>query len=198
MDKIQSWKKEEEPHWGGMRNPRKISREMPGYRLAGHRLCQVLQVHLKEHPDVAEACFQAIGSLEEDMGPTAAQQEEMAKLLMENFQEMPTDTETGLHTRLRPGLIWTLARAAGDPEADEIYDWLTQGAPAGLSPSAGSRQHLSEDLAQGETEMELPDPERHHNYSSVDGDEMAEPEIQRLIATGFVEMRGNLEEFIKS
>jgi len=33
--------------WEAMRNPKKISRELPGYRVAGHKVYQVLQQHLQ-------------------------------------------------------------------------------------------------------------------------------------------------------
>ena len=69
VDKIQSWKKEEEPHWGGMRNPRKISREMPGYRLAGHRLCQVLKRTWKNTQKWRRPAFRPLGVLKRIWAP---------------------------------------------------------------------------------------------------------------------------------
>lgn len=41
----------------------------------------------------------------------------------------------------------------------------------------------------------MPDPISHSNYSSVDGDDMAAPEIERLISTVFVKAFGDLPQF---
>ena len=87
-----------------------------------------------------------------------------------------------------------LARAAGDPDADEIHDWLTQGNPAYRAPDPGNifpRDATPLD----EPEIELPDPISHSNYSSVDGDDMAAPEIERLISTVFIKAFGDLQQF---
>ena len=189
---------EECQYWGGMRRPLKIVRELPGYRVAGHKLCQLLQQHLQQQPELLQRCLGSIGLDSEDAGPTAEQLNEVADKINQLYEDVPKDGRSGLRTQLRAELLWKIARAFGDPDADAIHEWLTEGAPAGISrpiedpgnifPPDGGEQQL-------ETLVEIPDPARHVNYSSVDGDPDAEPEVQRLIATGFVQTCQTLKEF---
>lgn len=104
--------------WGGMRNPKKISRELPGYRVAGHKVYQVLQQHLQEHPGLESICLQAIGSQDEEAGPIEAQQEQVAKRLKEAFADHPQSNQIGLHTKLRADIYcgcWRGPRATQMP-----------------------------------------------------------------------------------
>lgn len=48
--------------------------------------------------------------------------------MMETFCEDQQKTAVALDTELQAGLLWRLGRCAGDPDSDETYAWLTQGA----------------------------------------------------------------------
>lgn len=94
-----------------------------------------------------------------------------------------------MDTELQAGLLWRLGRAAGDPDADDMYCWLTQGAPAGIEVKIEDAARIFP-ASRGDEEPEMAadysDPWEHTNYSSVDEDPHAAPEVERLIATGFV------------
>ena len=103
-----------------------------------------------------------------------------------------------LDTKLDAGLLWAMGRTMGDPDTDAIYHWLTEGAPAGIEvPITEDGKIFPPDSVADSTDsqVELPDPLAHTNYSSVDGDESAVPEVTRLINTGFVKSFEDLLEF---
>ena len=181
-------------HWGGMRNPKKISRERPGYRSGIH---QLLQRCLDEQPNLESTCLQAIGSEDDGAGPSTTELDGVAELLHAALDGIQCENEGGLHTKLRATLIWKVARYLGDPDADEIHRWLTQGAPAGISEQIYDPGEVfpPEDCDRTEVALEHTDPWQHSNYSSVDADEMSAPEIERLIATGFVKAYESYDKF---
>ena len=78
----------------------------------------------------------------------------------------------------------------GDPDTDAIYQWLMEGAPAGIEVAIDDPGGIFPpdiiSITEETDDLDLPDPRQHHNYSSVDGDEEADPEVRRLINTGFV------------
>ena len=184
-------------HWGGMRNPKKISREQAGYRARGHGIHQILQGYLDEHPELEQKCLQAIGSEEAEAGPEKAELDQVADALRGALGYTQCDGVQGLHTQLRAALIWKVARHLGDPDADEIYKWLTQGAPAGISEIIQDPGEVfpPDGVEKTEEVAYLADPWQHSNYSSVDADDMATPEVDRLIATGFVKAMKDYGQF---
>ena len=183
--------------WGGMRRPSKISKQQPTYRKSGHRIWLALIGHLQKHPELQQRCLDAIGSEAVDAGPTTAELDETADMLEDLCGGPDPHDKPGLHTMLRAGLLRRLAQLVGDPDADVMYSWLTEGAPAGISKQIedpGSIFPKSDDYDPENVEQ-LPDPHSHLNYGSVELDEAAEPEIQRLIATGFVRSFNNYKQF---
>lgn len=190
---------DEPQHLGGMRNPGKAVASIPGYREAGAKIYSVLVHALEQQPGLLQRCCDAIGSEEEDAGPTQEDLLPVRRSLNELYGELEHyKVSLALDTELQAGLIWRLSRSMGDPDADEIYRWLTEGAPAGIeqlvTDPAGIFPASHED---GETENseDLVDHERHQNYTSVDEYPMAEPEVMRLISTGFVWATESYEEF---
>ena len=184
--------------WGGMRNPKKISRELPGYRATGHQIHNLLNNFLNDNPNVQERCLQAVGNEDSAAGPEQHHLDELRMKLKTTFCQNSMEGHEGLRTKLQPDVLWVLARAAGDPDADEIYDWLTNGAPAGISREINDPGGIfpTEDDELELEEVDLPDPMKHRNYGSVDDDDMAEPEVDRLIATGFVKAFDNYNSFV--
>lgn len=105
--------------------------------------------------------------------------------------------EHGYNTMLDAELLWAMGRSFGDPGADTIHDWLTNGAPAGISrPIEDPPGNIIPPDPQGEAAelQQLPDHLEHGNYSSVDGGAAAEDEVDRLIKTGFVKEFGSHAE----
>ena len=188
---------DEEPCWGGMRKPVKISKMRPAYRRAGHQLWLTMVDYLQTHPEVQDKCLQAIGSEAEDAGPTMQELDEMACALQKFSNAPHEEDKPGMHTLLRAGLIRRLAHYFEDPDAELMYQWLTEGAPAGISMEIEDPGQIfpKSDEYEPEEMDQLPDPHSHVNYGSVELDEAAEPEIQRLIATGFVRSYDNYEQF---
>ena len=188
---------EDEQCWGGMRRPLKISKQWPAYRRAGHQLWLAMVQHLQRHPDLQEKCLQAIGSEAEDAGPSKQDLDGVAEMLQKICGMTPGEEKPGMHTLLRAGLIKKLAKFVDDPDAEMMYQWLTEGAPAGISMEIEDPAGIfpKSDEYDPEVMEQLPDPHSHENYSSVEQDEAAGPEIQRLIATGFVKSFNNYKHF---
>lgn len=187
---------EDDQHLGGMRDPSRAMRRIPGYREAGVKTFQAIMKYLDNNPEVQARCIEAIGSEDPEAGPTT---EDLAPLRQElNLLHEGGNVEVNmaLDTQLQAGLLWRIGRAFHDPDADEIYEWLTAGAPAGIEvkvkdPGGIFPVNEDEDL---EAVLQESDSSTHTNYSSVDSDETAGPEVQRLISTGFVYATKNLAE----
>ena len=86
--------------------------------------------------------------------------------------------------------------AAGDVDAKTIYEWLVEGAPAGIAQKVYDPGVFPpSDLQDPELDyFERPDESLHTNYVSVDNDPDAEPEVRRLLESNFVEVFDSLEE----
>eukprot|EP00435_Cladocopium_sp_Y103_P030056 s3225_g7.t1 len=185
----------DEQYWGGMRRPRTVLERLPGYRQAGIRVHQTLQTVLDSCPALESACLDAIGSTSADAGPSQAHLDVVRDALSKEFSEIDTSHCTpAMDSQLRADLIWQISRAMGDPDADCIYGWLVDGAPAGISLPIEDPGNIFPPDVEGAADMVphlLPDHANHHNYTSVDADDAAGPEIQRLIDTGFVKAFGS-------
>eukprot|EP00435_Cladocopium_sp_Y103_P025927 s1750_g6.t1 len=192
---------EEEPrHLGGMRNPGRAVAQIPGYREAGAKIYEFLRRTLENNEPLLQRCIGAIGSEEEDVGPTSHDLQPIRDELNNMYVDMKDyPVAMAMDTELQAGLLWRVARSAGDPDADEIYHWLTEGAPAGIERPVTDPAQVFPPRADGEALDALDyvvEPENHVNYTSVDEDPMAEPEVQRLIATGFVWATKDYQEFV--
>ena len=188
-------------HLGGMRNPGRAVRQIPGYREAGAKIYEVLRRTLEKDHQLFKRCIEAIGTDEEEVGPTTHDLQPIRDELNSMHEEMENyKVAMALDTELQAGLLWRVARAAGDPDADEIYHWLTEGAPAGIERPVTDPSNVFPPSAAEDTPEALDyvvDPDKHVNYTSVDEDPMAEPEVQRLIATGFVWATKDYHEFVR-
>ena len=179
---------EESRCWGGMRNPRKISQTLPAYRACGHEIYLCVMNYLKVNEDARNRCLKSVGSSEAEPGPTAEQIAKLRDLLLQKFpcpSEMRGQAQNSL---LQAGLLWSLARKLGDPDADTIYDWLANGAPAGISVPILDPGNIfpPDDEEVDFDNFQLPSPDKHVNYATVEDDEASAAEVDRLIQTGFV------------
>ena len=188
--RIRDRDEEDDLHLGGMRRPRSASVRIPGYRQAGIVVFRLIMAHLRGNPELLRRCLHAIGSDDPEAGPTEEQLQRFRDGIIEAFNEINTAPhKPALDSKLQAELIWRFARAAGDPDADCIHEWLTEGAPAGISmPIEDPGQIFPPDNDTNVWEDQLlPDHLNHKNYTSVDEDDAAAPEVSRLIETGFVE-----------
>ena len=181
---------EDDNYLGGMRKPRSAAARIPGYRQAGIVVYRVLMRHLRRDNDLYQKCLQSISSDAPDAGPSEEQLGPLRSELRMSLSDVDiSHCKPALDSKLQADILWQIARAAGDPDGDCIYEWLTEGAPAGISKSIEDPgrifppDHEEEIVA----EQYLPDHFNHKNYTSVDEDEAAAPEVERLINTGFVE-----------
>lgn len=183
--------------WGGMRNPKKISNSLPNYRVVGAQIYSILDKLMDSLDGLEDRCLSSIGSEDCNCGPTAEQDDAFRRALRCIQDDAPMPHEKALDTKIEANLLWKIGRAMGDPDTDIIHQWLCSGAPAGISlPIADPGCIFPADIeshGEGET-IDIPDHHGHTNYSSVDDDAAAEPEVNRLIETGFVKEFSSYED----
>lgn len=80
-----------------------------------------------------DRCLDAIGSEDETAGPTSDDLMMVRQALLQELNMDVKHTVAAKDTLLQASLIWRMAREMGDPDADTIFDWLTNGAPAGIA-----------------------------------------------------------------
>ena len=182
---------------GGMRHPRRAIDINPTLEAAGKVVFDVVSGYLRKNPDVLDACIQAVGS---DGGVSGPAEIDVAKVreLLEARLPWPEGFERGrtTSTRLHADLLLRWGVAAGDVDAKTIYEWLVEGAPAGIAQKVYDPGVFPpSDLQDPELDyFEPPDESLHTNYVSVDNDPDAEPEVRRLLESNFVKVFDSLEE----
>ena len=183
--------------WGGTRNPKKISNSLPNYRVVGAQIYSILDKLMDSLDGLEDRCLSSIGSEDCNCGPTAEQDDAVRRALHCIQDDAPMPNEKALDTKIEANLLWKIGRAMGDPDTDIIHQWLCSGAPAGISlPIADPGCIFPADIeshGEGET-IDIPDHHGHTNYSSVDDDAAAEPEVNRLIETGLVKEFSSYED----
>ena len=173
---------------GGMRHPRRALGLQPKLEQAGGLIRAALLDVLKEDPELVERCVGAVGSLDEQVGPTPEDIRRARQAIASCLPRHRDALQTAGSTKLRAELLLQWGLAANDPDASIIHNWLTSGSPAGIEvPIEDPGVFPPNDEVGPDTDyFEPPDADLHTNYSSVDGDPAAEPEVQRLFRTGFV------------
>lgn len=168
-------------YWGGMRNPRTISTCLPGYRTPGAAIYAALQKVMQERDDLMQKCLNAIGSEDADAGPNEDDRAFVRERLRQALH-VESSNKHGYDAMLDVELLWAMGRSMGDPDAGAVRDWLTNGAPAGISrPTADPGNIFPPDLQDEAADLHrLPDHLDHCNYSSVHEDDAAEEEVNRL------------------
>ena len=188
----------EDDSLGGLRQPRRAVEKVPGLRSVGRRVFQVVKSFIESDSSVLEACIGAIGSDKPDAGPSA----QLVEILRARVEaELGVEADLGDNVQrvhpLRHRLLRRWAALAEDPDAEIVGDWLAQGAPAGINmdirdPGVFPKSE-GEDFEADGVDFVWRDPSLHENYTSVDNDEAAEPEVRRIVETGFVEVFKSLE-----
>ena len=178
---------------GGMRHPRKAMETIKGFDRAGKAVFGIVNRYLEENPDLQRQCLAALGSDETDLRPDKKHVDELARRLGALFNATPRTDGNGLDFEL----LGAWGRAAGDPDACCVEEWLRGGSPARISSHIRDPGNIfppdkgSTDSAWADELMR--DPADHENYKSVDADVVAVPEIHRLINSGYVKTFEDLQ-----
>ena len=175
---------------GGMRHPARAATRIPSLRDTGKKVRALLDRFIELHPHVVDACNDAIGG-DDEGGPgetdLQAVRAGLARLL-DAPSAAPLLAKDHNCTLCGP-LLEAWARASGDPDTDAAR-WPSQGAPAGILchpeqlgifPDAQEPHDLVDPL-----EASFPDPEFRASYASVESDDHATEELDRLVQAGFL------------
>eukprot|EP00439_Symbiodinium_sp_Y106_P060007 s2027_g8.t2 len=190
--------KAEQASLGGMRHPRRASKRIEGYNAAGHSIFAEVLSYIGERPHVLQACMSAIGSEDPNAGPDKQAVAEVRGIMDRVLGLRREEGSRCELTSIDVQLLTRWAEMAGDPDGDTIREWLAHGSPAGIErdiPDCGifpASDSAEPDLDVGD--LLFRDPEGHVNYTSVEGVPEAQPEVQRLIDTGFVKVFDNLRD----
>ncbi|CAK0891828.1 unnamed protein product [Prorocentrum cordatum] len=184
---------ENELYIGGMRHPRQSIGKMQDYGAISEQLRYTIEQHLNANPHIQKVCLDAIGSEADAAGPEADTLDDLATALgsLLGTEDTKGVANDKYDTPIRAGLLAAWARRANDIDGEHVEDWLKHGAPAGIEVDAEDLGIFPKvDTAIGEHALdtldEHDDEPGFHNYSSVDGDPEAKPEIDRLKTSSYV------------
>jgi hypothetical protein len=135
----------------------------------------------KQHRHLVDKFTSAIGSEDEDPGPSADELAKIRQCLCEvlNFSEPMPEHNPSHPTPIDYVLLERWVELAQDPD-DQVCLWLRQGAPAGLSCEPESRGIFPLVSDTPDFSIESTDPDMFENYSGVEESEAAFEEISVL------------------
>ena len=198
VDPQERRKHEESLAIGGLRNAAGAVRRCASAKSFGRKVRQLLDFFLDRHPEAIEECASAIGSKDgarpaENLLP--ALRAGMARLCGASTPLPLTVSEH--HCSVCGPLLEAWSEAAGDPDT-EAATWPRVGAPAGILQHPGQCGIFPDAEEVGELldplQVQFPDPETRDSYASVEKDDHAAEEIQRLVDKGFLLQRDTLAE----
>ena len=179
---------------GGLRNPYRSIEDSRSTVWAGSLIRQALSPLLCDNEDLMTACLQAVGNPDADAGPTLAHCEGGRQVMWEALRKhapqaceglVADEPDPDIPTPVFYTLLEAWRRAAQDPEA-HVYDWLRQGAPAGISmdiPTCGifppARDTSEEHLDFSELQP-CGSPDEFTNYAGIEDDPDAAEAIFKL------------------
>ncbi|CAK0822776.1 unnamed protein product, partial [Prorocentrum cordatum] len=144
---------------GGMRHPRRSPEFMKNYGTVSLIIRRKIDDYLNDHPVAERQCLEALGSEDLGAGPDENHQREIRNIIGACVHEANHEPVQGEHCQS------SIRVDIQDP---------------GIFPPV----HGPDDRDEGDL-TETPDAEL-RNYTSVDGDPHADPEVERLKASGFV------------
>jgi len=118
---------------GGLRRPCRTLHLVPGWECLAVRLWSCVSRTIDDDADAATLA-QKYGQ-SDFAGPTPALVEKVQAALRQEFALEPVlvpRPEFGLPCAVRADILCGILRAAGDPDADVLQDWLVHGAPLGM------------------------------------------------------------------
>ena len=183
-------KREESLAIGGLRDTAAAAKRCAGARDFGRKVRQLLDFFLDKHARVIEECNEAIGTSSAALPAEAllpALRVGMARLCDAASPGPLSAAES--HCTVCGPLLEAWARAAQDPDL-EAASWPRLGAPAGILLHPGQRGIFPDADEAGDLldplQARFPDPETRSSYASVERDDHAAQEIQRLVDRGFL------------
>ena len=176
-----------------MRHPCRAIARLTHACAAGQAIRGVL-LPITRRPGVLQACLSAIGSDREDVGP-AHDSIRDARNAVGATSIDPLQSEIHNCT-LCAGLLSAWARCSCDPDTD-VVSWLTEGAPAGILDHP-VQMGIFPDAVEAAVIMDLldgdfGDPAIRMSYASVEEDDDAVGELNRLGAAGFIKKFATLD-----
>ena len=180
---------------GGMRAPRRAAKRVPGLKETGKKVDKILGGFIAQRPEIIAQSCNAIG-VKEAKGPSQVLIDKLTKRLEDVLgdSDRVLRYEPGAQTEVNAELIERWRHRSGDPDAEAV-DWLTAGAPAGidLHPQLAGIFPSSEGKPKAHRPIQPFDP-AFTNYSSVEDDEAAVPEVTKLMDTPYVDVYATLKE----
>ena len=184
---------------GGMRNPAKAIKQVPGHVHVGHEVGQILNDFLNHHPHVRRSILSSIGKSK-------------AQLHAENFADELTeehlehlrwevalclgadlDDDTNLTEIVSP-LIKAWIHRSKDPDTP-LAEWLRNGAPAGITRQPANVGIFPTSEAPPSQEFSLAFWDGSEvNYVSMDDSPFAQEVLSKLVDSGYVIKCDGIEE----
>lgn len=184
---------------GGLKETSHAVAKLPSSVAFGKQLRELFVKVLGKDKDLMQRCLAAVGSEEEHAGPSAKQLE---KFRVELAQVLGTDCASPLdknkyHCSICGQMLISWAKKAGDPDV-EAATWTIKGAPAGITEHPGQPgvfpdKPNEQDYVEPD-DMLFEDPEWRRSYESVEQDEHAWAEVQRLTGLGYLKQFDDLEK----
>jgi len=183
---------------GGMRRAASAVAKVPSLVPVGRKMRSLLEGILDQYEGLEDSCLRAIGSAEDDPGPS----EDVLEHIRSNVAGMLGCTdwqpvENGsISTEIRAGLLEAWRKAAGDPDW-AVTQWLTTtGVPAGLrrQPEDCGIFPRNEPDEECDPEEMFTNYDDFEPYASVEDDDEAWAEVQRFVSKRWLGEYTSLEE----
>jgi len=144
--------KEAQNYVGGLARTVKSVQKLSRLRSLGKKLRRALEEKLAPDHTLIATVINAIGSKEENPGPTEEQLDVYRNIIARivGAEDIGPINNGKVHTPLRAHLQESWRKAGHDPE-EHVYTWLTQGTPAGIlhvPEHCGIFPRLKEEAAQ--------------------------------------------------
>jgi len=187
---------------GGMRKPQISIEKLPSLIPVGKAMREILEKFLDENPVVQDQCLNAVGNKSEEgpLGPSEeildAARRQLADLFrIDNIEPV---SNGDFSTEIRAGLLGGWQRLAGDPDW-AVVEWLeSTGVPAGMAhhPQDCGIFPRNEPSEASSIDEEQSNPDTFIPYSSVEQDDDAWAEIQRIRDKKWIKQFDTLEEMV--
>ena len=183
---------------GGLRSPWKSVQKLPKLREVGRQLRRILEDFLDAHPKFENM---PQGGQQAEELEKAQEVEELRRIIAEVLgTEDARACDNG--SPWRAGIVQAHINKTGDPESG-LPRWLREGSPIGVArpvePVGIFPRVDPEGKDRGTLEEILSEVAAKNNYKSFEeAKKYAEPEVQRIIAAGYVKDLGTWKDVVKA
>ena len=174
---------------GGMKDPRKSIRMIPGHRMIGKDVAKILENFLADYPHVHTAIHRSIGDHSKKCTGPSTQDVQAARKLIESYFKIRDSGKQG-KTQLNQELYEAWTTSAQDPDK-HVPSWLKLGTPLGMvhcPELAGIFPPSTRTLSPEERRPLQYADEEFLNYSSIEDSEYGEEVLGDLVNSRFVEV----------